>query len=183
MLKWRCDLINEHSDKDETTNTECIDKSGSSSFTATMASPAVPDVAEVSSATRRSSSPSNSSQSKDVSDGAESSTKRISSVSANEINFQWSEAEEPISSFTDDNNKLPCVARLERANFLLPGLRPYGEQPLLMFRRMRRRQARARTIYHDKGGAYYEVGQTILIPDDYTGDFFYLLYMYCTLHE
>ena len=89
------------------------------------------------------------------------------------VEFQWSDETETPDSF-DDEEKLPCVARIEACGGdrqLLPGLKLYADQPLLMFRRVKKRHARARTIYHDKGGPHFEVGQTILIPDDYTGEF------------
>ena len=97
----------------------------------------------------------------------------ISSTKA-PVEFQWSDETEAPDSFKDDD-KLPCVARIEACgdsseSKLLPGLKLYANQPLLLFRQVKKRQARARTIYHDKGGAYFEVGQTILIPDDYTGE-------------
>ncbi|KAL8598552.1 hypothetical protein ACOMHN_051340 [Nucella lapillus] len=104
----------------------------------------------------------------------------VSSISIDKsvINFQWSGESETPDSFHDDD-KLPCVAKIEASESsdessdrkLLPGLKLYAEQPLLFYRRVRKRMARARTIYHDKGGAYFEVGQTILVPDDYTGWF------------
>ena len=92
------------------------------------------------------------------------------------VEFQWSGETETPDSFKYDD-KLPCVARIEACGDrkLLPGLKLYVDQPLLLFRQVKKRQARARTIYHDKGGAYFEVGQTILIPDDYTGELFQCL--------
>lgn len=164
MLKWRRDA-----------NTPIATKTPTGDdFHSSMAA-FEPDVAEVSSASQRSSSHSLSSANSSTRDDATSGTRRDSSslctLSSSEVNFQWSDQEEPVSAFANDDNKLPCVARLELANPLPPGLRPYGGHPLLLFKSLKRRQARARTIYHDKAGAYYEVGQTILIPDDYTGWF------------
>lgn len=96
------------------------------------------------------------------------------SVGRDEVDFQWGEETEKLDTFHDDD-KLPCVAKFEEditeGGKLAPGLRIYCKQPLLLYRRLKKRQARTRTIYHDQSGAYFEVGQTILIPDDYTGWF------------
>ncbi|KAK7101300.1 hypothetical protein V1264_024097 [Littorina saxatilis] len=127
---------------------------------------AVPDVTPESSAN----SAVGSSSSTSKADDNVSATSSAKSV----VDFQWSDETESLESF-DNDEKLPCVAKLEESGAgdgkLLPGIKLYADQPLLMFRSVQKRQARARTIYHDKGGAYLEVGQTILIPDNYTGWF------------
>ncbi|XP_005112654.1 uncharacterized protein LOC101855311 [Aplysia californica] len=78
-----------------------------------------------------------------------------------------------------DKDVLPCVASFfpdhsgpdSEGQGLSPGLRLYARQPVLLHERAKSRQAKARTIYRDKGGAYYEVGQTLIIPDSYKGWF------------
>lgn len=143
MLKWRC--------VPERTN---------------MAT-APPDVTAQSSATS-----SGTGGSSTITPEADDSSSR-SSFGRKEIDFQWGEEIEGLETFQDDD-KLPCVSKFQedstRGGKIAPGLKIYANQPLLLYRRVRKRQARTRTIYHDKSGAYFEVGQTILIPDDYTGE-------------
>lgn len=92
--------------------------------------------------------------------------------------FQWAENEDKLQDF-DNVDKLPCVGRIEewgapcadgQRRGLAPGLKIYAGQPLLMFSRVKKRQAVARTIYRDNSGVYLEIGQTVIVPDDYTGE-------------
>lgn len=91
--------------------------------------------------------------------------------SMSELHFQWGDFQ--ILRDFDNNETLPCVAKIEEDMTsearLVRGLKMYCNQPLLFNSRVRKRQARARTIYHDKSGAFLEVGQTLLIPEDYPG--------------
>lgn len=78
-----------------------------------------------------------------------------------------------------DIDNFPCVCFFEESprencghwEFLSAGLKIYSRQPVLLHMRTKKKQARARTIMKDQRGAYYEVGQTLIIPDDYQGRF------------
>ncbi|BFY99917.1 hypothetical protein BsWGS_02957 [Bradybaena similaris] len=82
-------------------------------------------------------------------------------------------------SHVADLDTFPCVCFFEESvkerdghrEFLSPGLKIYSRQPVLLHMKTTKKQARARTIYKDPRGAYYEVGQTLIIPDDYKGWF------------
>ncbi|KAH3694668.1 uncharacterized protein LOC127861885 [Dreissena polymorpha] len=91
-------------------------------------------------------------------------------------NFEWSEDSVTVLNNFDNGTSLPCVARLESiagagASSLPPGLSIYAGQPVLLHERTCKKHAKARTIYHDKDGPYFEVGQTLDIPDDFQGWF------------
>ncbi|XP_062575012.1 uncharacterized protein LOC134236870 [Saccostrea cucullata] len=72
-----------------------------------------------------------------------------------------------------DDSHLPCVCKLsaDDTKALPAGLSIYCDQPLYMYMRRQRKQVLGRTIYHDASGPYYEVGQTLIIPDNFEGWF------------
>ena len=87
------------------------------------------------------------------------------------IGITWSSETRVLGDF-DNESGLPAVCRFEEdqnKGTLSRGLKIYAGQPVLLHTRCRKRQVRARTIYHDASGPYYEVGQTLLIPDDFEG--------------
>jgi len=86
--------------------------------------------------------------------------------------IDWNQASSSFSSV--DEGSLPQVVKFKArggpgAAPLLPGLALYADQPVLLYARTRKAHARARTIYHDRDGPYFEVGQTLDIPDDFDG--------------
>lgn len=89
---------------------------------------------------------------------------------------EW-ELENLTMTHVADLDTFPCVCFFEESvkernghrEFLSPGLKIYSRQPVLLHMKTTKKQARARTIYKDPRGAYYEVGQTLIIPDDYKG--------------
>ena len=112
----------------------------------------------------------------------------VTSNSANGIlgpELPWQQIPIRVSELTSDN--LPCVAcftpdeksdendDVAVTSRLSPGIRLYARQPVLCYSRVKGRQSRARTIYKDKKGTYLEVGQTLIIPDTYEGEFLVLL--------
>lgn len=130
---------------------------------------APPDVTVESSATHTLDGSSKISEADDISD----SSTVISAIKY--LDFEWGdELVDQLVTFNDDD-QLPCVAKFEedtaQTDKLPTGIKIYQKQPLLFFKRVKKRQARARTIYHEKGGEYFEIGQTLHIPDDYTGWF------------
>ncbi|CAG5117555.1 unnamed protein product [Candidula unifasciata] len=90
----------------------------------------------------------------------------------------WDQEGLTMSQVADLDN-FPCVCFFEECvqersghrEFLSPGLKIYSRQPVILHLKTNKKQARARTIYKDPRGAYYEVGQTLIIPDDYKGWF------------
>lgn len=90
--------------------------------------------------------------------------------------IEWDEEDLTLSEISDKDN-FPCVCCFEESakekdgkrEYLQPGLRIYSRQPVLMQMRIHKLQARARTIIKDPKGAFYEVGQTLIIPVDYLG--------------
>ena len=95
--------------------------------------------------------------------------------------IEWNESLTDLDRF-ENGSGLPQVvkygekvegtagARHSGAPGSLPtGLRIYSEQPVLFHTRTCKRHVSARTIYHDKEGPYYEVGQTLTIPEDFEG--------------
>ncbi|CAL1539611.1 unnamed protein product [Lymnaea stagnalis] len=90
----------------------------------------------------------------------------------------WEEEDLTLLQVADKDN-FPCICSFEehtqqktwQVERLQPGLRIYSRQPVLMHMRVTKKQARARTIFKDPKGAYYEVGQTMIIPADYQGWF------------
>lgn len=83
-----------------------------------------------------------------------------------------------LNSF-ENGSSLPNVVQYETGGAAgissLPlGLRIYAGQPVMFYTRTCKKHARARTIYHDKSGPYYEVGQTLDIPEDFDGMIIFL---------
>ncbi|WAR24440.1 hypothetical protein MAR_038109 [Mya arenaria] len=88
--------------------------------------------------------------------------------------IDWTESVTSFNSF--DESSLPQVATFQISEgsgqpALPPGIALYSAQPVLFHTRTRKSHARARTIYHDQEGPYFEVGQTLDIPDDFQGWF------------
>ena len=73
--------------------------------------------------------------------------------------------------YFENDETLPSVVTFEETEpgTLSPGLRIYSRQPVLFYTRTSKRVVRARTIMKDKEGTYFEVGQTLLIPEHYEG--------------
>ena len=110
--------------------------------------------------------------------------------------IDWSETNTDLDKF-ENGSGLPQVVQYgefsdgaERARHsgvpvsLPTGLRIYADQPVLFQSRSCKRHASARTIYHDKEGPYYEVGQTLTIPEDFDGEclnlsFHFIAYSLC----
>ena len=100
------------------------------------------------------------------------------SIEETQLAIEWSKTDSDLDQF-ENGSGLPNVvkygekfegARQSGAPGTLPvGLRIYSEQPVLFYTRTCKRQVSARTIYHDKDGPYYEVGQTLTIPEDFEG--------------
>ncbi|XP_059149366.1 uncharacterized protein LOC131936411 [Physella acuta] len=92
--------------------------------------------------------------------------------------IEWDEENVTLAEITDKDN-FPCVCCFEESirdqdgkrECLPPGLKIYSRQPVLMQMKVNKLQARARTIIKDPKGAFYEVGQTLIIPVDYLGWF------------
>ncbi|KAK3089446.1 hypothetical protein FSP39_003687, partial [Pinctada imbricata] len=88
-----------------------------------------------------------------------------------EQTFKWDSQSRVLADLEDDSG-LPQVCKLEEdpsKGTLPPGLKLYTRQPVLLYTRCKKRQVKARTIYRDPSGPFYEVGQTLLIPDDFEG--------------
>ena len=96
--------------------------------------------------------------------------------------IDWSEIDTDLDKF-ENGSGLPQVVRYAEISdgaegarhsgvpgSLLAGIRIYADQPVLFHSRSCKRHASARTIYHDKEGPYYEVGQTLTIPEDFDGE-------------
>lgn len=91
------------------------------------------------------------------------------------MDLQWSQDSTPLTSF-DNGSDLPQVVKIgpslaANARPLPPGLKVYAGQPLLFYICARKKHALARTIYREREGAYFEVGQTFDIPEDFEGWF------------
>ncbi|XP_071148589.1 uncharacterized protein [Mytilus edulis] len=82
----------------------------------------------------------------------------------NELNVEWTD-----TLLTNIKDELPKICKYE--GNLPPGLKLYSQQPVLLYRWYHKRKAEVRTIYRDSTGPYYEVGQTLEIPDDFEGWF------------
>ncbi|KAK6990116.1 hypothetical protein BgiMline_013391 [Biomphalaria glabrata] len=90
----------------------------------------------------------------------------------------WDEDNLSLSQLVD-KDCFPCICCYEENvqevdghwDKLAPGLKIYSRQPVLMHTSVSQKQARARTIFKDPSGTYYEVGQTMIIPGDYQGWF------------
>ncbi|ESP03586.1 hypothetical protein LOTGIDRAFT_237593 [Lottia gigantea] len=85
--------------------------------------------------------------------------------------FQFDDEKYKLGDFEDEKN-LPTVVRFEDTQGdVTPGIKIYAETPVLFFTRRSQKQASVRTIYRDNSGAFFEVGQTLIIPEDYQGWF------------
>ncbi|KAL4236897.1 hypothetical protein ACF0H5_005283 [Mactra antiquata] len=91
--------------------------------------------------------------------------------------IQWNDSDTELRNL-DNEAGLPQVVKFDDGGVgsdgrspLPQGLRIYVKQPVLFHTRMCKRHVKARTIYHDRQGPYYEVGQTLDIPDDFDGWF------------
>ena len=100
--------------------------------------------------------------------------------------IQWSEENIDLQKL-DNENGLPQVVQFEDSagaarpgvpSSLPPGLRIYANQPVLLHSRSSKKYAKARTIYHDKEGPYFEVGQTLMIPEDFHGESRSFIYLF-----
>lgn len=80
----------------------------------------------------------------------------------NELNVEWTD-----TLLTNIKDELPKICKYE--GNLPPGLKLYSQQPVLLYRWYHKRKGEVRTIYRDSTGPYYEVGQTLEIPDDFEG--------------
>ncbi|XP_033737217.1 uncharacterized protein LOC117325232 [Pecten maximus] len=86
----------------------------------------------------------------------------------------WSDRKYGLGDLTEESGLLQRMCRFSEApgtGNMSPGLKIYSEQPVWLHSRHNKRHAKARTIYKDTNGAYFEVGQTLLIPDDFQGWF------------
>lgn len=97
----------------------------------------------------------------------------IEDIVAEPPQIDWDDGDKDLSSF-ENGSGLPSVVKYETPGAsglsTLPlGLRIYAEQPVLFYTRTCKKHAKARTIYHDQQGPYYEVGQTLDIPEDFDG--------------
>lgn len=94
---------------------------------------------------------------------------------------EWEETDLNLTNLLSEG-MLPCIASFEeivtttdpngespKVRALPPALKLYSNQPVLFHTKDRKRQARGRSIYKDDGGYYFEVGQTLVIPEDYLG--------------
>lgn len=88
------------------------------------------------------------------------------------LEFDWNDDFEELSSF-ENGSGLPAVVKYDTpgagVSSLPLGLRIYADQPVMFYTRTCKKHAKARTIYHDRHGPYYEVGQTLDIPEDFDG--------------
>ncbi|KAL5022117.1 hypothetical protein ScPMuIL_001272 [Solemya velum] len=87
--------------------------------------------------------------------------------------INWDDEKHVLNDFRADIG-LPQVVKFdegETGGNIPPGLKIYCNQPVLFHTHTSKRQARARTIYRDQTGPFYEVGQTLLIPEDFEGWF------------
>lgn len=85
--------------------------------------------------------------------------------------INWDDEKHVLNDFRADIG-LPQVVKFdegETGGNIPPGLKIYCNQPVLFHTHTSKRQARARTIYRDQTGPFYEVGQTLLIPEDFEG--------------
>ncbi|XP_052101125.1 uncharacterized protein LOC127735071 [Mytilus californianus] len=82
----------------------------------------------------------------------------------NELNVEWTD-----TLFTNIKDDLPKICKYEGQ--LPQGLKLYSQQPVLLYRWYHKRKGEVRTIYRDTTGPYYEVGQTLQIPEDFEGWF------------
>ncbi|KAL3870123.1 hypothetical protein ACJMK2_042734 [Sinanodonta woodiana] len=97
-----------------------------------------------------------------------SNTAEEETVSPVGCEIEWDSETCRLTEF-ENGSGLPRVVKLD--GDLPQGLNIYKKQPILLYARTNKTHVGARTIYHDKNGPYYEVGQTLLIPDDFDGWF------------
>lgn len=86
----------------------------------------------------------------------------------------WSERKYGLKDLTEEAGLLQRICRFSEApgeGNMSPGLKIYADQPVWLHSRHNKRQVKARTIYKDNDGAYFEVGQTLHIPEDFQGWF------------
>lgn len=94
-----------------------------------------------------------------------------SSPSTQILDFTWAEETYRLSDLSGED-QFPRVVNLEpdESVEIGSGLRPYIRQPVILDRSVSKRDVSARTVYREKPtGKYFEVGQTLLIPDSYEG--------------
>lgn len=89
--------------------------------------------------------------------------------------IQWCDSNVDVRTL-DNTSGLPQVVKFDDVfitakgeESLAPGLKIYANQAVLFHTRACKNHVKARTIYHDRQGPYYEVGQTLDIPDDFDG--------------
>ncbi|XP_046547600.1 uncharacterized protein LOC124257547 [Haliotis rubra] len=95
------------------------------------------------------------------------------SVRSQTREFTWADDTMALGVYKD-HERLPKVVKLEEKGEgkLCPGLKIYSKQPVLFHARSSKTVASARTIHKDgETGMYFEVGQTLLLPEDYEGWF------------
>lgn len=103
---------------------------------------------------------------------ATSETENMDTDSENK-EIKWESESRELRTF-ENGSGLPQVVKYEENRIpscIPPGLRLYARQPVLLHTRCTKRNVRARTVYHDTEGPYYEVGQTLVIPEDFEGWF------------
>ena len=83
--------------------------------------------------------------------------------------MQWDDSRLTLGDLTEEVLPSVCKFKGNKDASIPPGLNIYSEQPLLVYSRYKKRQVQIRTIFKDPDGQYYEVGQTLLIPDDFDG--------------
>lgn len=95
----------------------------------------------------------------------------LQTKSKEKVEFKWSEECYTPNDF-ENNDSLPRVAKFEEdgLNLIPPGVKIYSKQALLLYTRVKQKHVLARTLYKEKGSTvYYEVGQTMTIPESYEG--------------
>ncbi|XP_046357895.2 uncharacterized protein LOC124136128 [Haliotis rufescens] len=100
-------------------------------------------------------------------------TSESGSVGSQKREFTWADDTATLGVYKDDE-RLPRIVKFEenKEGKLSPGLKMYCKQTVLFHTKSTKRIASARTIHKDKDtGMYFEVGQTLLLPEDYEGWF------------
>lgn len=87
-----------------------------------------------------------------------------SSLAGNE--FEW---HKEASSLEELKDGLPFICKYEGQ--LQEGTKLYSKQPVILFKLYQKKKAYVRTIFRDPSGPYYEVGQTLQIPEDFEGKY------------
>ena len=107
---------------------------------------------------------------------AEQGDETNSTNSADRPDLTWEQEDITLTNICEDD-RLPCIGQFEAVRFeqhgplvqLSQNLKVLSNQPVLLHSRITKLQARARSIHKDPKGAYYEMGQTLIIPYDYAG--------------